>query len=700
MAKKLSVIINGKEFVSKATKEAEKGIKNMSNTADIKSKAMIASATAVKVAFAGIAAAIGGLALLTGKALKEAADMETVSTSFNVLIGDVEKAKKTIADLRSFAAKTPLQFNDITKAAQNLMAFGSEAEEVRDQISMLGDLSMGQADKLESIVRAYGKIQAKGKATMEELNMVTEAGVPILGALADMYGVTTEEVLKLVEQGKVGFGDIDQAFKNMTSSGGRFYGMLEKQSQTFNGLLSTLKDNISLILTRFGEAVLPQAVDMLEGVLGALDKFIKSGALDNLATRVAIFAAQTYNVMKNLGTLIEAIFLDVHDWMDRLFTLDWLRDRIQAALQPKWKDDGLWAGNSGLNLPSKRSSNLDKAILEITAQNEQLAKDILDMMKPAVPPELVNPDANPKPTTSPASPGRYPSSKTSFGMPKDMRVLDGTGSFASGFTTKDMAVGFNGSQFQFPQGGGEQRKGLGQQASDMYQTSGLATLLNEPMLAFQGLADTVIPLISSFTSVNALLNPLQTIFGAMMEVLQPVVDSVLSPLVGILKTIGKLIGGVLAPVIELLIPPIEFVAQAFVWLYNGVLRPVGNGIITAFNALFNVLAGLYNGFASAVNWALGWLGVEVKKLDYKSATTGHMKAIDTAMLSEAGSTSGSSYTGGGTGSSTSVQSVNITVYQTFQGHVIGDGGLESVGEFVVSAIRAYAGVGGTVKVIA
>jgi len=89
LAKTLSVIINGKQYVTQATKEAEGGISSMAKTTDVKSKAMVIAANTVKIAFAGITVAIGGLAILTKKALQEAADMETTTTAFNVLIGEL-----------------------------------------------------------------------------------------------------------------------------------------------------------------------------------------------------------------------------------------------------------------------------------------------------------------------------------------------------------------------------------------------------------------------------------------------------------------------------------------------------------------------------------------------------------------------------------------------------------------------------------
>ena len=715
MAKTLSVIINGKQYVTQATKEAEGGISSMAKTTDVKSKAMVIAANTVKIAFAGITVAIGGLAILTKKALQEAADMETTTTAFNVLIGDVGRAKKVIADLRNFAAKTPLQFNDITQAATSLMAFGSAADDVRDQISMLGDIAMGQSDKLESIVRAYGKIQAKGKASMEELNMVTEAGVPILGELSDLYGVTVEELLKMVTAGKVGFGDVDQAFKNMTSSGGQFYGMLDKQSQTFNGMVSTLKDNLSLIMQRLGESILPTAVKMLEGALDALDNFITSGALDDIALKLAIFATQTFAVFANIGVLIEALFLDIRQDIDELFSpnvmskiVDYLEYGMNNMLSmlnlPLKLSDKLWGA---MGLPETKKfgkadwtpedtspSNFDIAMSKAGLDMGKIANDVttaFNNAKKSSAEVLTSGDGGARSQGVPYTP-RTPSTGLSSGLTSFMYP------WTYGINPSEMT-----STNKWAPSDTEESSGFGNvlkdQLKSVFDSSGIGDLFKAPLGVFADLGASIIPLISSFSSVNQLLNPLQTIFGGMMEVLEPVIDTILAPLVGILKIVGQTIGQILVPVLQWLTPIIELVGEIFIWLYNKIILPIGNGLITVFNVIGIGLTSIVNGVISAINWALGWAGVNIGKVGVPNIDDGYLSAIDSASLYDAGGASGSDYTGGGTGSSTSVQSVVINVYQNFNGTVIGDGGLESVGEFVVQAIQAYSGVGGTVKLV-
>jgi hypothetical protein len=206
--------------------------------------------------------------------------------------------------------------------------------------------------------------------------------------------------------------------------------------------------------------------------------------------------------------------------------------------------------------------------------------------------------------------------------------------------------------------------------------------------------------ITSLGSVQAILNPLTTIFAGMMEVLGPVIDSVLSPLVGILKILGQTIGKILTPVIQWLSPIIGYLGEVFIWLYNKILVPVGNGFITVFNAIGIGIATIVNGIISAINWALGWAGVNLNKVNVPGLDDGKLMAISTGDLTAAGS----AYIGGGSGSgvsgsSTSVQSYNIEVHQVVQGNVIGDGGMAELGRFFGEAVEAYLGSGGRLSFV-
>lgn len=183
--------------------------------------------------------------------------MEMLTTQFEVMLGSTEKANNIMKELKTFAATTPFALKDLAQGSQTLLSFGVAQKDVIQRMRMLGDASGGSREKLNGLILAFGKVQTKGKASMEEINMIAERGVPIIGTLTKQLGVTEEEFFKLVSAGKIGRKEITQAFQTMTAEGGIFFKGMEKQSLTLGGLISTMKDNFSLLLAEIGEGLLP-----------------------------------------------------------------------------------------------------------------------------------------------------------------------------------------------------------------------------------------------------------------------------------------------------------------------------------------------------------------------------------------------------------------------------------------------------------
>lgn len=192
------------------------------------------------------------------QALQTAGQFEQYGVGFATMLGSQEKANVLMKDLIKFAAATPFSMNDLTGGTQRLLAFGMGADVVVDRLGRLGDLSMGSSEKLNRLTLAFGKIKAKGKASMEELNQLTEAGVPILAELAKQQKKSTGQLMKLVSAGKIGYPQVEKAVISLTSKGGQFYQMTLKQSKTLNGLMSTLGDAYAMMMGSIAEKFLPQ----------------------------------------------------------------------------------------------------------------------------------------------------------------------------------------------------------------------------------------------------------------------------------------------------------------------------------------------------------------------------------------------------------------------------------------------------------
>ena len=204
------------------------------------------------------------------------------------MLGDAEKAQQLTDNLKSLAAHTPLAMTDLADASQTLLAFGSSAEQIPDQLKRLGDVAQGDAQKLGTMATAFGRIQSNGRASLEEINMMIDQGFNPLSIIAEKTGESMEEVRDRVSAGKVSFEEISEALQTATNEGGQFYNAMENQSKTFEGQMSTLKDNVSALtgeltsdlFAGLAENALPQVNEWVDTLLSAAQEGGVQGAVD------------------------------------------------------------------------------------------------------------------------------------------------------------------------------------------------------------------------------------------------------------------------------------------------------------------------------------------------------------------------------------------------------------------------------------
>lgn len=215
-------------------------------------------------------------------------EMEQYTTSLEVMLGSASKASAMIEKMRDFAAKTPLTLDNVISGGSLLMSYGVDESNLINTMTKLGDLARGNAEKMDRITLAYGQMLAKGKVTGEELMQMTEAGVPLQTALAESIGVTGEEFSKMVSAGKVGIDDLNKAITGLTTGNGKFAGMMEKQSQTMHGMLSTLLDNLSEFMRKMGEGAFGEVKSALQEASDLLAEWEEDGTLDRWAQGVGV----------------------------------------------------------------------------------------------------------------------------------------------------------------------------------------------------------------------------------------------------------------------------------------------------------------------------------------------------------------------------------------------------------------------------
>lgn len=270
--------------------DLKNGLKNTTNELK-KQKAGVSGVSdemkKMKTLITGFIAAYGGKKLWD-LLIGSNAEMEQHTTSLEVMLGSASKASAMIEKMRDFAAKTPLTLENVISGGSLLMSYGVDESNLIDTMTKLGDLASGNAEKMDRITLAYGQMLAKGKVTGEELMQMTEAGVPLQTALAESIGVTGEEFSKMVSAGKVGIDDLNKAITGLTTGNGKFAGMMEKQSETMQGMLSTLQDNLSEFMRKMGEGAFGEVKSALQEASDLLAEWEEDGTLDRWAQGVGV----------------------------------------------------------------------------------------------------------------------------------------------------------------------------------------------------------------------------------------------------------------------------------------------------------------------------------------------------------------------------------------------------------------------------
>lgn len=224
------------------------------------------------------------------------ATMESYLTNFKVMLGSEEAAATKLSEIRKMAASTPFSLDDLTSGTQTLLQFGIAADDTTGVLQRLGDISLGNAEKLQTLTRAYGKMSSAQKVTLENVNMMIDAGFNPLNQICDATGESMSDLYKRISDGKVSFSELEAAVEAATSQGGQFYNGMLEASQTFSGRMSTLKDNVSALtgeLTSGLFAALGELVVKLnEVVVSFLDSDEKMAQLkETIGIATAVVAA-------------------------------------------------------------------------------------------------------------------------------------------------------------------------------------------------------------------------------------------------------------------------------------------------------------------------------------------------------------------------------------------------------------------------
>lgn len=256
-------------------------------------------------AFAGGTAAAG---MFIKQLVDVRGEFQQLEIAFTTMLKSKERSDALMRDITEFAATTPFDLKQVAGGTKQLLAYGFAAEDMKKNLSMIGNVAAGVGSQINDIIYLYGTLKASGRVTAMDINQFAGRGIPIYEALAQVIGVTREEIRGLVSDGKVGFSDIEKAFQSMTNEGGMFYNLMQEQSKSLSGQMSNLGDSIDKMFNEIGKSQEGLLSDGISGIAFLVENYETVGKIIGglVATYGAYRAAViVLNVVQRTNTLIQ-----------------------------------------------------------------------------------------------------------------------------------------------------------------------------------------------------------------------------------------------------------------------------------------------------------------------------------------------------------------------------------------------------------
>lgn len=249
----------------------EESIKKLTGTADTEGNKLSNAFKSLGQATALIG--VGGLLSFGGlgkQILTVRGECEKLEVAFKTMLGSEAKAADLLSDVTMMAAKTPFTLDQVANGAKQLLAYNVVQEDIIETLTRLGNVAAGVGVDVSRLILVYGQVKAKGVLFAQDMRQFTEAGVPIISELAKVMGVTEKAIIKMVENGQVGFEEVAAAINSMTNAGGKFYNLMEAQSKTVGGMISNLGDAWDRMLDSIGKensGIIKEGVSGLTGLV-------------------------------------------------------------------------------------------------------------------------------------------------------------------------------------------------------------------------------------------------------------------------------------------------------------------------------------------------------------------------------------------------------------------------------------------------
>ena len=628
----------------RAIKDAEKSAGNFQKTIGDMGKKLSSAGKSLQSAGKKITMATTAFAGIAAIGVKYNATMETYATSFEVMTGSAEKAAEVVDELKDIAASTPFEMPELAETTQLLMNYGFTADDALDKMTMLGDISQGSADKMNRIATAYGQMSSTGKVSLEDVKQMIEAGFNPLQEISESTGESMESLYDRISAGTISVDEITASMQRSTSEGGRYFQSMEKQSQTFSGQMSTLKDNVqgllgnvtSGIFEKLAQDVLPKINEVLttvntafeeggfQGVLDAIGEM--SPALDGVITKIQSFST----FLQNLG-ISPAAFAGIVAAIGPAITVVGTLVRgiggistaisgISTAVSGLGGIKGIFTALTGpVGLTVTAIMGLVAAFSYLMATNDGFRESVMT-------------------TISTIMSSLQPILQTLMGL---LMEIGGIIFETIGSVLQQLAPVLA----QIITFIGELVAMLAPLINQLI--SSLAPVITQIVQVVSNIIQSLMPPLISIiqaimSAVQALMPPIQKIITVVVNVISKVME-VISPIISFIgEVIGKIVE-IISPIIEVVVgivsKIVEFISpliDVFATIFGAIFDVVG----AVFGAIWDVISGVFSGIESAWNGLTGFVGGIVDGIgsafnalvdDVKSVINGVIWAINGAI---------------------------------------------------------------------
>lgn len=596
----------------RAIKDAERSAGNFQKTIGDMGKKLSSAGKSLQSAGKKITMATTAFAGIAAIGVKYNATMETYATSFEVMTGSAEKAAEVVDELKDIAASTPFEMPELAETTQLLMNYGFTADDALDKMTMLGDISQGSADKMNRIATAYGQMSSAGKVSLEDVKQMIEAGFNPLQEISESTGESMESLYDRISAGTISVDEITASMQRSTSEGGRYFQSMEKQSLTFSGQMSTLKDNVqgllgnvtSGIFEKLAQDVLPKINEVLttvntafeeggfQGVLDAIGEM--SPALDGVITKIQSFST----FLQNLG-ISPAAFAGIVAAIGPAITVVGTLVRgiggistaisgISTAVSGLGGIKGIFTALTGpVGLTVTAIMGLVAAFSYLMATNDGFRESVMT-------------------TISTIMSSLQPILQTLMGL---LMEIGGIIFETIGSVLQQLAPVLA----QIITFIGELVAMLAPLINQLI--SSLAPVITQIVQVVSNIIQSLMPPLISIiqaimSAVQALMPPIQKIITVVVNVISKVME-VISPIISFIgEVIGKIVE-IISPIIEVVVgivsKIVEFISpliDVFATIFGAIFDVVG----AVFGAIWDVISGVFSGIESAWNGLTGFVG--------------------------------------------------------------------------------------------